>query len=336
MQVSPKAAQLAVARTTAVRHSAAVATTRRFTLPVPEPFELRLALRGHGWIALAPHRYDEQETGGSWQTVLRLGNQAVDCEVSSGARGLRVALTAQRELDAAQLRVARSQLRHMLRLDDDLSAFWSFCDATPRLRWAARRGAGRLLRSATVFEDLVKLLLTTNCTWSLTEAMTRNLVATAGKPAPSGARAFPTAAECDRGEKFFRDEVRVGYRARACAALARRFAEGELKHEHFLDPTLSAPELWQRLLALDGFGPYAAGQAMRLLGHYEQLALDSWCRARLAKLLGRKRPPSDTAVQRQYRSFGPFAGLALWCDLTAEWHGVRAAAPASRAGKHWW
>jgi N-glycosylase/DNA lyase len=131
--------------------------------------------------------------------------------------------------------------------------------------------------------------------------------------------------------------VRTGYRARACSALAAAFATGELTDQHFLAPSLSAAELWDRLLALDGFGPYAAGQAMRLLGHYEQLALDSWCRGRLAKLLGRKRPPSDAAVQRQYRDFGAFAGLALWCDLTAEWHGVRPAAlPRPATSGRWW
>lgn len=313
----------------------AVASVRRLTLPVPEPFDLHLALRGHGWVALAPHRYDEQVPTAPWHTVLRLGDEAVDCEVTSGARGLRVNLGAHDPLTAAQLRRARGQLAHMLRLDDELDAFWSLCAATPRLRWAARRGAGRLLRSASVFEDLIKLLFTTNCNWSLTEAMTRNLVAT-GKPAPSGARAFPTAAECDQGERFFRDEVRTGYRARACAALAARFASGELRDEQFLDPEQPTESLWQRLIALDGFGPYAAGQAMRLLGHYEQLALDSWCRARLAQMLGRSKPPSDQAVHRQYRPFGAFAGLALWCDLTAEWHGVATRKPKATAGSAWW
>jgi N-glycosylase/DNA lyase len=160
-------------------------------MAVPEPFDLRLALRGHGWIALAPHRYDEDDPQGAWHTVLRLGNPAVDCAVSAGARGLQVALTAARPLSQAQVRQAKAQVAHMLRLDDDLSAFWSFCSATPRLRWAARRGAGRLMRSASVFEDLIKLLLTTNCTWSLTEAMVRNLVALAGKPARAGRTRFP-------------------------------------------------------------------------------------------------------------------------------------------------
>jgi N-glycosylase/DNA lyase len=77
----------------------------------------------------------------------------------------------------------------------------------------------------------------------------------------------------------------------------------------------------KRLLALDGFGPYAAGQALRLLGRYDDLALDSWCRARIAQTLGRRKAPRDTAIARSYAGFGSYKGLALWCDLTAEWHG---------------
>ncbi len=308
-------------------------TSHRLRLPVPEPFELRLALRGHGWVALLPHRYDEATAtpDAPWHTVLRLGAQAVDCTVRQGSRALNVTLTAHRALGDRQLAAARAQLRHMLRLDCDLAPFWSLCATTPRLAWVTRRGGGRLLRSATVFEDLQKLLFTTNCTWSQTEAMTRNLIAAAGTAAPSGARAFPTAAACDRGEAFFREQVKVGYRARACAALARAFAKGDLRDSDFLRPDQTATELWRRLLALDGIGPYAAGQAMRLCGHYEALALDSWCRARLKTMLGRPRPPTDRAVARRYRPFGAFAGLALWCDLTAEWHDEGAP-----TGDGWW
>jgi N-glycosylase/DNA lyase len=74
-------------------------------------------------------------------------------------------------------------------------------------------------------------------------------------------------------------------------------------------------------VSLRGFGPYAAGQAMRLLGHYEHLALDSWCRARLAAMAGKKKPPADRVVEKRYARFAPFQGLALWLDLTADWHG---------------
>jgi N-glycosylase/DNA lyase len=232
-------------------------------------------------------------------------------------------LESQRALSRTATAAARAQIAHMLRLDDDLSAFHRLCAAEPGLRWAARRGAGRMLRSATVFEDLMKLLFTTNTTWAGTEAMTRNLVAALGPSAPSGARAFPNAVECAReNAAFWRDTVRTGYRADAAVRLAQAFAAGAFDDATFLAPQPAAT-LWQRLLDLHGFGPYAAGQAMRLCGHYERLAIDSWCRARLCELDGTKRPPSDRAIERDYARFAPFQGLALWLDLTADWHGER-------------
>jgi N-glycosylase/DNA lyase len=152
--------------------------------------------------------------------------------------------------------------------------------------------------------------------------MTRNLVAACGTPAPSGARAFPSPRQCLRDAAFYRDTVRAGYRAEAARRLAAGFVDGTLADAQFLQPQ-SADELWQRLTALRGFGPYAAGQAMRLMGHYEELALDSWCRARLAVLDGRRKPPSDRAIARRYAKFRPYQGLALWLDLTADWHSER-------------
>lgn len=288
-------------------------------LRTPPPFDLRLCLFGHGWIALAPHRFDDATN--TFSTVLSLGGVAVDATLRQDGRDqLVLRLCGARPLDAAQKRLARRHVAHMLRLDDDLGPFHALCRREQRLRWAARRGAGRLLRSATVFEDLMKLLFTTNTTWAGTEAMTRNLVAAAGAVAPSGARGFPAPADCVRDAAFYRDVVRAGYRADAAVALATAFAEGRLDDDRFLRPQ-PKDELWQRLVSLRGFGPYAAGQAMRLLGHYEHLALDSWCRARLAAMAGRRTPPSDRTVERRYAKFAPFQGLALWLDLTADWHG---------------
>jgi N-glycosylase/DNA lyase len=301
---------------------------RTVPLRVEQPFDLKLCLFGHGWVCLAPHRFDE--TTSTLTTVLRLGAVAADAELrQTGPDQLALRLSTKRPLAAAAAKQAAGQVAHMLRLDDDLGAFHAMCRAEPRLRWAARRGAGRLMRSATVFEDLMKLLFTTNTTWAGTEAMTQKLVAAAGSVAPSGARAFPTPRQCLRDAAFYRDVVRAGYRAEAAVELAEAFASGELDDATFLRPQ-PAEELWQRLVSLRGFGPYAAGQAMRLLGHYEKLALDSWCRARLAELDGKKKPPGDREVERRYAPWAPFQGLALWLDLTAEWHGEgRARQPAS-------
>jgi 3-methyladenine DNA glycosylase/8-oxoguanine DNA glycosylase len=292
---------------------------RRLELTTPQPYELPLGIRGHGWYALAPNRFDEGAA--TFHTVLLVGGDALDATVTQAAKGrLGLELTAHRRITAATATRAASQIRHMLRLDDDLAAFHAQCGKHERLAWARRRGAGRLLRSPTVFEDLMKLLFTTNTTWAGTESMVRRLVEARGEGSPSGARAFPSPAAACADEAFYQDTVRAGYRAHAAVALAQAFARGELDDAAFLrEPSSDA--LWRRLLALRGFGPYAAGQAMRLCGHYDPLALDSWCRARLAAMDQKKRPPSDRTIARRYAAFSPYAGLALWLDLTAEWHG---------------
>ena len=82
-----------------------------------------------------------------------------------------------------------------------------------------------MLRSPTVFEDLVKMLCTTNCSWALTQKMVTGLVENLGRETDDGRRSFPTAeAMADMPLQFFVDEVRAGYRAPYLKELADRVA----------------------------------------------------------------------------------------------------------------
>jgi 3-methyladenine DNA glycosylase/8-oxoguanine DNA glycosylase len=77
-------------------------------------------------------------------------------------------------------------------------------------------------------------------------------------------------------------------------------------------------EIEARLLALPGVGPYAAAHVMLTsLGRYSRLVLDSWTRPTYAKLAGRK--ATDTTIERKFRRYGDFAGLAFWLLLTRSW-----------------
>lgn len=293
---------------------------RTWTLRAGGPYHLGAAVRGHGWFDLAPHAWDP--TAAALDTAVEVGGRGFDVRVVAGGNGALTARVAGAQppaaADAAQLRAG---LRRMLRLDVDLGPFWITCAEHPRLAWVPAARAGHLMQSPTLFEDLMKILFTTNCSWSLTRSMTANLVGALGVAAPSGRSAFPTAAACAREpESFWRNIVRAGYRAPHCVALANDFASGSARVAGLEDPTIPVDELRRRLLALPGFGPYAVGHALRGLGHYEDLALDSWCRAKMATLLGRRKPPSDVWFTRTYRRFGRFAGLALWMELTADWH----------------
>jgi len=125
----------------------------------------------------------------------------------------------------------------------------------------------------------------------------------------------------EAGESFYKDVARTGYRGAYLLQLARSVDDGELDLEAFATATadeLSDEELEQRLLALPGVGPYAAAHIMMTLGRYHRLILDSWTRPTYAKNAGRAKV-SDAGIERRFRRYGPYAGLAFWLYLTRDW-----------------
>jgi 3-methyladenine DNA glycosylase/8-oxoguanine DNA glycosylase len=307
-------------------------------MDAPEPFDLALTVRSHGWYDLAPWRWDEERAVLSRPVVLASGRVAI-AQVARAERGLAFRALASGRLGATEAREAQAALATCLSLDEDLGPFRARAAALereraagrrdlPDLRWALERGAGRLLRSPTVFEDAVKTLCTTNCSWALTRVMVERLCAMLGAEGPGGERAFPSpAAMAASPERFYRETIRAGYRAPFLVALARDVAEGRLDLEALRSSDLPTPELLRRLRAIRGFGPYAAEHLLRLFGRHDHLALDSWTRAKLGRLRGRRRPPSDRAIARWYAPYGEWAGLAMWLEVTADWHGDRPSWP---------
>ena len=217
-----------------------------------------------------------------------------------------------------------ARIRRVLRLDANLSGFYSLAAGDPELSWVTR-GAGRMIRGATVFEDVVKTLCTTNCSWSATRRMVSALVEHLGEKAPGApetgplGRAFPTArAMAGVGEGFYRDVVRAGYRGEYLLELARSVASGGLDLESLDAEELSDDEVERRLLALPGIGPYAAAHVMMLLGRYSRLVLDSWTRPTYARISG-KQAVEDAEIEARFLRYGPYKGLAFWLYLTRGW-----------------
>ncbi len=285
-------------------------------IPFPRRFDFDLTVRSHGWFDLEPFRLDRSARTLD-VALARPGLSPVTATIGCAERGrLRVEWTG-----GGDLAPPRAALRRIFRLDEDLRPFHRLVASDPDRRWIANRGAGRLLRAPTAFEDLVKLVLTTNCSWALTRRMVANLVALRGEPAPKGLRTFPGP---DRlagdGAAFFRDRVKAGYRAPFLAEIVRRVNDGRLDPESWRASTEPSDALRARILECPGAGPYVAENLLKLLGRYDYLALDSWCRARYAKLHLRGRKPRDAAIERRYRRFGEWKGLVLWLDLTRHWH----------------
>ena len=132
----------------------------------------------HGWSDLLPFEIDQ--SGWTLTRVLDLGSPTpVTVKITGTKRELRINCTG-RLSKAATQKVVRD-VRHMFRLDDDMTAFYRVMAAEPEFEWVPREGAGRLLRSPTVFEDLVKMICTTNCSWALTDKMVTGLVENLGR-----------------------------------------------------------------------------------------------------------------------------------------------------------
>lgn len=290
--------------------------------PGGEPIDLARLIASHGFVELPPMNLD-QETA-TLTITLAVPSGARTVRVRSGRKGHgRVDLVG-RPASERQWASIRTTLRRVLRLDEDLSPLYMMALGDPDLAWVVS-GAGRMIQSPTVFEDLVKTICTTNCTWSATERMVGALVQHLGRAAPgavkdgASGRAFPTpAAIAEAGEPFFRDVARAGYRGAYIVAVARDVAEGTIDLEALADPSLPDEQVEQRLLALPGVGPYAAAHVMMTIGRYHRLIFDSWTRPTYAKLVGRA-TVKDATIERRFRRYGVYAGLAFWLFLTRPW-----------------
>ena len=121
-------------------------------------------------------------------------------------------------------------------------------------------------------------------------------------------------------ESFYRDIVRAGYRGPYLKQLATAVAEGTLDLEELNDPELPDDEAAARLLALPGVGPYAVAHVMLTsLGRYSRLVLDSWTRPTYGKLAGARGALKDATIERRFRRYREYAGLAFWLYLTRSW-----------------
>lgn len=294
--------------------------------PGGEPVDLWRTLRSHGLTALPPMALDLEAR--TLQITLALPGRRRHAARTvlvgpAGAGAARVTLLGP-GVRASEVDLVEAQVRRVLRLDEDLSGFYDLVASDADLAWAAT-GAGRLIRSPTVFEDVVKTLCTTNCAWSATTRMVGALVEHLGVAAPGaapagpGGRAFPTPeAMAGADESFYRDAVRAGYRGRYLRTLAVSVADGTVDLESLSAGDVDDDEVAARLQALPGVGPYAASHVMVLLGRYSRLILDSWTRPKYARLVGRA-DVTDAAIVERFSPYGRWAGLAFWLFLTADW-----------------
>jgi len=296
----------------------------RVRLPLPVDFSFDGVVRSHGWYDLPPFVYERGS--GVLKTVVDRDPHTPS--LSRGERGKAAGKAAaisfrvrggrlEAESDSLDRDALSRIARRVFSLDVDLDAFALTIAGEPDLARALASGRGRILRAPTLFEDAVKMLFTTNCSWAATKGMVVRLIATAGA---EGA-AFPTAAAvASLSAAKLKAKIRCGYRAESLARLARRVARGELDLAQWERGGAAAEEVRVAIRSEHGFGPYAAEGLLRILGRHDFFAIDSWVRQEYRRRHPGPRRTTDRAIARRYARYGVHRGLALWLDMTSHWH----------------
>jgi len=291
----------------------------RLIIRVPRGFDFWRTVLSHGWAILPPFECDRRTR--TLRRVFRLaGGRLVTASLVGSAGAVQIG-TGRAALAPAERADLRTHVRTCLRLDEDFAGFHAAARRHPQYRWIAASGSGRLLRAPTLYEDVVKMICTTNCAWSLTEVVVGKLVARFGEDAGGGRRAFPDPhAVAQSSEQILRSTCSTGYRAPYLLELSRRVAGGELDLEALRTSAAPVDEVFDALRSIKGVGPYAAGNLLKLLGRYDHLGLDSWVRAQYSRLYARGRAVKDAAIERRYASLGRWRGLFFWLEMTRSWH----------------
>ncbi len=269
----------------------------RLFVPAPSDFSFLETVSAHGWRRLLPFVWNEDAL-----TLVRteeFGGQLITLTISAADDMVQV----ETDRDCGEAELA-ARVSRMLQLDLPLTGFHAYCRTQPELTGIADCRRGRLLRSPTLWEDVVKVIATTNTTWAQTISMSARLVQEFGREG----RAFPSAAEiAEVPLDDFAAKARMGYRSAYVHAIAAAIAEGSLELEAWQTEDLTAETLRKRLLSLPGIGPYGAACLLLYLGKPAHVNSDSVARALLAKELNR--PVTDKDVHAFFAPHGEWRGL---------------------------
>lgn len=283
----------------------------QFQLPAHPPFRFHSVIKSHGWVQLAPFGFDEESMTLSY--IDRLSNgRVLSYQITELDDGVNVKTE---RLSNEEHKEVSKRVTWMLSLDKDFSAFYSLIAREPKLLHVEKKAQGRALRCPTLFEDVVKTILTTNTLWATTKRMNLYLIAQFGphRDDDPELRVFPSPGDIAASSpEVLREKARVGYRATSIYEVAFRVASGELDLETLKTSDLPTLELRKELLKIRGVGPYAAANLLLILGRGDFIPIDSWTLKLVSHEWYGGKTIEPKQVEERFEKWGEYKGLAFW------------------------
>lgn len=283
------------------------------TIPVVPQFDFEQTVLSHGWYMLPPYELDRDKMILHYTVQMPAGD-VVRLGMSMRDDMLAVAIPAYETVTNSDSAFIYHSVKTMLNLHWDLSTFYDAMSNYEGYGWLERESKGRILIAPTVWEDLAKVVLTTNTSWAQTVQMSTRLCEL-GNPHPTvpDAYAFPTPQTiANMNPDHLADHLRAGYRTAYIHDLATQIIDG-LNVEAWRK--LDGEDLYKQVKTLKGYGDYAAGTMVRMLGHFDKLAIDSACREMYATLHNDGEKGTDKDIKAHYDRYGEWKGLVMWMDI---------------------
>ena len=267
----------------------------------------------HGWKNLAPFSWNENKQ--CLNFALLANNEPVEVAVEQHNGDIVITLISLSALNAIQQAIVNDAVIRALDLTTDTTELYRLSKSiNSKYATLVRKGAGRMLRSPTLWEDAAKTLFTTNCSWGLTKIMCQSACSANFSVATAqGGYPFPAVDKiCRSTETRLKEKMRVGYRAGFLKKLAAvlKQDQGSMDIENF-----SEDELRHYFGSLAGFGPYATNHILVLCGFYNQIPVDS-----VVKSYIKQRHQTDDCInyiESCYEKWGEYKWWGMKLEMIA-------------------
>ena len=293
-------------------------------LSTPNEFSFKSTLYSHGWSDLRPFKLVEKPLGITY--VVKTSPKNINLLNISEVENQKLEIIIDGHLNDQDKNQVLKIVKRIFRLDEDYREFYKIAGKTKEFYWVVKYGAGRLLRSGSLWEDMVKMLCTTNCTWRLTQIMTENLVVKLGeekriKESENKIHSFPEPTDvANKTEDYLRNEIKMGYRAPYLLEFAGEVVSGKIDLDRFEDSSISSTELYNNIRKIKGFGDYAVSNLLKLLCRYDNMGADSWSSQKFSQKYYDGKPVDNKKIQSHYNKYGKWAGLFFWMDVSEDWY----------------
>jgi len=293
----------------------------KIKIPIQMPYNLLPTIQSHGWYQLLPNKFDGEKNTITRVEQLASGNVVLlsICGAPYQTAQLTVHVRYIKPLQPHEVKEIKRRVSHMFRLDEDLSDFYALCRLIGGKWKHMPVGSGYLMRSPLLFEDIVKVICTTNIQWGGTKRMVSEIVEAFGEPFPSNPKlkSFPSPISVAAVSfEQFQDRVRLGYRAAYIYQLAVKIATGDLDLDASFHTGLPTDTLRKRLMNIKGIGAYGAASLLMLMGRYNRIPVDTVFRDHMQSTCFGSDPYDERRALDYFSRWGSWKSLAYWVALS--------------------